>query len=253
MKLAIMAAMPDEVYTIHNAIHFHKKESRGERTYYFARHENIDVILVYSRCGKVSASSTATTLIEKYQVDHIIFTGVAGAVNENLNIGDIVLGEKSYQHDMDARPIFPRFEIPLTGYSIIKCNDEDIKIASLAIQNFIANIKNYVNADALKKFSIKQPKLSIGTIATGDQFIRDPMQHDGLKLANENILAVEMEGAAVAQVCHEYKVRYLIVRTISDRADHSAGIDFQTFITEVASHYSSGIVREIFKLIPHSF
>lgn len=249
MKLGIMAAMPDEVHTIHNDLDFYREEGHGERSYYFSKQENIDLFLVYSRVGKVSASSTATTLIEKYGVDYIVFTGVAGAVDQSLNIGDIVLGKNTYQHDMDARPLFPRFEVPLTGSSLFEANKQEINLASQAIQNFISNIKNYLVADFLNQFNIETPKLYVGTIATGDQFIKDPLHHDGLKINGENVLAVEMEGAAVAQVCKEHNVPYIIIRTISDKADHSAVINFQSFITNIASHYSSGIVQEYLRCL----
>ncbi|MFN3234917.1 MAG: 5'-methylthioadenosine/adenosylhomocysteine nucleosidase [Gammaproteobacteria bacterium] len=248
MKIAIMAAMPEEVNTIHDVIPFEQEVSQAKRTYYIGQFNGIEVILVYSRCGKVSAASTATTLIEKFRVDEIIFTGVAGAVDQQLNVGDVVLGVNAYQHDMDARPLFPRFEVPLTDQSLHQTCEKNTALAKKAISNFIDNKSQYIGNEYLEKFKLHSPSLHVGTIATGDQFINNPSHHEGLKFDGNHVLAVEMEGAAVAQVCEEHEIPCVLIRTISDKADHSAPINFQDFITNVASHYSSGIVREYLKL-----
>lgn len=247
MKIGIMAAMPEEIYTISSDMTFDKIEKHAQRKYYFGMYQDIELISVYSRCGKVSAASTATTLIERYHVDYIIFTGVAGAVDPNLLIGDIVLADACYQHDMDGTPLFPKFEIPLTGYSILRLDLKEITIAKHAIRNFIVNINDYIPTATLQQFMQIPPKLNIGTIATGDQFIKNPLHHDTLKYEGHHVLAVEMEGAAVAQVCMDHAIPYVLIRTISDKADHSAHVDFPSFIENIASHYSSGIIREFLK------
>jgi adenosylhomocysteine nucleosidase len=247
MKLGIMAAMPEEIHTIHHDINFSSSETHAKRTFYFGKQNGVDLVLVNSRVGKVSAATTATTLIEKYQVDAIFFIGVAGAVEPSVNIGDIILASDAYQHDMDARPIFPRFEVPLTGKSVFATDERFTLITQAAIENFLTNSKNYISEKSFKDFNITKPQLRIGTIATGDQFIKDPLHHEALKVEDETILAVEMEGAAVTQVCEEFEVPLVLVRTISDKADHSAHINFQDFIVEIASRYSSGIIQELLR------
>ncbi len=249
MKIGIMAAMPEEVHTIHHDIKFKKTIHHAERNYYFGTVNSTDIILVCSRCGKVSAAITATTLIEKFQVDKIIFTGVAGAVDNSLNIGDVVLSDTTYQHDMDGTPQFPRFEIPLSGRSIFKADDLELQLLKQATNNFLTNIYAYVNKDDLASLIKNKPKVYIGTIATGDQFIKDAANHHALKHHVHPTLAVEMEGAALAQVCAEFNIPYSLIRTISDKADHSAAIDFPKFLTKIASHYSSGVLQEYLKII----
>lgn len=247
MKIGIMAAMPAEVNTIHHDIPFYERVAHGEREYMLGQFESIELVLVFSRCGKVSAATTATTLIEKFAVDKLIFTGVGGAVDPRLNIGDIVLASKTYQHDMDGRPIFPRFEIPLTGRLFMETDPQAFMLAKEGIDQFIQRFDQYLDLAMLAKLGVHEPKLYTGIIATGDQFIQDAFNHEALQLQEEPVLAVEMEGAAVAQVCTEFKVPYMLIRTISDKADHSAAINFQTFIDNIASHYSSAIVQEILK------
>lgn len=247
MKIGIMGAMLDEVKQLKEALGAADEKTIADRTYYSGTLNDIDVTLVFSRWGKVAASSTATVLINNFGVDFIIFTGVAGAVDEDLNIGDIVIGEALYQHDMDARPIFPRFQIPLTSNILFKPNKIHVEQASSAATSFLSNIHNEIEESSLTKFSIFKPQVYTGVIASGDQFVANPISHESLKIDSEKVLAVEMEGAAVAQVCHEHEIPYIVVRTISDKANHTADIDFQSFVTEIASNYSSGIVQEYFK------
>ena len=185
--------------------------------------------------------------MDKETLGLILIMGVAGAVDKDLNIGDVVVGEALYQHDMDARPIFPRFQIPLTSNVLFKPNKSHVKKATNAAKSFLSSINKEIDEHTLIKFSIFKPQVHIGVIASGDQFVASPISHESLKIDSEKVLSVEMEGAAVAQVCHEHNVPYIVVRTISDKADHSADIDFQAFVAEVASNYSLGIVRNFFK------
>ena len=241
-NLGIMGAMEEEVLLIKNAMEITDEKKIADRIYYSGRLHDTNITLVFSRWGKVASASTATTLINTFGANFILFTGVAGAVDKTLNIGDIVIGESLYQHDMDARPIFPKFQIPLTENKLFKPRKEDIEKISAASNNFISNINNEIDKNTLIKFSVFKPKVCIGTIASGDQFVSNAATHENLKIESEKVLAVEMEGAAVAQVCQEHQVPYIVIRTISDKADHSASVDFKAFVKEVASHYSSGIV-----------
>jgi len=249
MKIGIIAAVPEEIKTIHDGMHFHETIERAERQYYLGNYETIELVLAYSRVGKVAASITATTLIERFNVEKIIFTGLAGAVSKDLNRGDIVLCDKTYQHDLDARPLCAQqFEEPLTGRSLFKLDAAEVKLAKTAIDNFIDNLEYYVDLNELKRLDVTKPKVHIGIIATGDQFIQDVANQKNLKVKGMEAMAVEMEGAAVAQVCAEYQIPYTLIRTISDKANDSAMASLQDFSLKVASHYSSGIIQEILKL-----
>ncbi len=252
MKIGIIAAVQDEIKTIHDDISFDKEKvvTHAERQYYLGTHEGMELVLVYSRVGKVAASMTATTLIEKFNVDLIIFTGLAGAVSKKLNRGDIILCDKTYQHDFDGRPLCEnQFEIPLTNRIFFETPQTQLNIAKKGIENFLANFNKYVNPIDLQKLEVDKPKLYVGVIATGDQFIQDIDNQKTLYTNKVETLAVEMEGAAVAQVCSEYQLPYILVRIISDKANDSAHVSLQEFSVKAASHYASGIVQEILSLL----
>lgn len=249
MKIGIISAVPEEIKTIHDDIHFHSSIDHAERQFFFGNYGAIELVLVYSRVGKVAASITAAALIEKFKVDKIIFIGLAGAVSNELERGDIILGNTTYQHDLDARPLCEQqFEVPLTGHRLFGLDADEISLAVTAIDNFLRNIEQYVDLGELARLQVSKPKLYIGTIATGDQFIEDVTTQKNLTVKGMEALAVEMEGAAVAQVCAEYQIPYTLIRIISDRANNSAIISLQEFSVKLASHYASGIIQEILKL-----
>jgi len=246
LKIGILGAMLEEVLSIKELMNITKETVIAGRTYSEGTINNIEVVLVFSRWGKVASASTTTTLINKFDVNSILFMGVAGAVSENLNIGDIVIGNGLYQHDMDARPFFDLYQIPLTSTIVFEPKTADVEKGKQAAERFVNRIESYFHADLLSKYSIFKPVVHTGLIASGDKFIADPKTHENLGYkSRENItLAVEMEGASVAQVCEDYQIPYLVIRVVSDKADHSAAVDFQSFIADVASKYSSGIITE---------
>jgi len=186
-------------------------------------------------------------LIENFGVTEIIFTGVAGALHADLKIGDIVLGKRLVQHDMDARPIMKRFEIPLLQKTFFEADPERLELASRAITGLLTEktLHQLFPEDVRAKFSINCPRLFTGDIASGDQFFSSQDQKEALHNELPSILCVEMEGAAVAQVCYEHDIPFTIIRTISDSANDNAHIDFPSFIKSVASKYSAEIIRNI--------
>src|SRR5579862_9742959 len=115
MKIGIVGAMPQEIALLQRDLQHPRVETRGMRQYLQGTLYGKDVVLVFSRCAKVAAASTVTTLIEVFGVDLVVFTGAAGAADPRLEIGDVVIGTSLVQHDLDARPLFPRFEVPLLG------------------------------------------------------------------------------------------------------------------------------------------
>lgn len=246
LKIGILGAMLEEISSIKAMMTIDREITIANRIYYEGRINNKDVVVVFSRWGKVAAASTATSLINIFKVDFILFTGVAGAVRDHLNIGDLVIGNGLYQHDMDARPFFDQHQIPLTNTIVFAPTTSEIVRAKIAVERFIENINTLFTNDILQEYSIFKPILHIGLIASGDKFISNPGDHANLNYYNKEnkTLAVEMEGASVAQVCEDYQIPYIVIRIISDKADHSAVIDFKSFISGVASKYSSEIIRE---------
>ncbi|HVZ41859.1 MAG TPA: 5'-methylthioadenosine/adenosylhomocysteine nucleosidase [Candidatus Kapabacteria bacterium] len=242
--IGIMGAMTEEISALVDAMEPGGRSVRaGLRDYHVGRLWGHDVAVVFSRWGKVAAATTATHLIAEFGAASILFTGVAGAANPGLRIGDIVVAGDVYQHDMDARPIFPRHEIPLLGITAIETDAVLRERLLVAAQRFIAEqLTADVRPDAVQRFNLARPAVVIGGVASGDKFFAS--SDDIVKLhARLPVECVEMEGAAVAQVCYEHGVPFAMVRTISDTADETAHIDFMAFVKEVASVYSRGILR----------
>ncbi len=246
MRIGIMGAMPEEVDILRQQMTDISEVEHGGRKYYLGKLNKTEVVLVFSRWGKVAAAATVTSLITEFRINQLIFTGVAGAVAPDLKIGDIVIGEQYYQHDMDARPLFEKHVVPLTGMTFFKADTVLIKKAEAACKTLLESPVEHIGDGALKEFGINQPKYVIGTIASGDQFIADTKKTQAILSDHPKTAAVEMEGAAVAQVCHDYKIPFVIIRTISDVADHAAHIDFPKFINKIAKHYSENIIRDMF-------
>ncbi len=239
--------MREEMQTLLENLQQSVSSTKGMRTYYSGKLFNIDVVLVFSRWGKVASSTTVTQLINDYDIDEIIFTGVAGAISKNLNIGDIIIGKHLYQYDLDASPLFKKFEIPLLNKLYFKTSTTHREQLYKATQSFLGSYSDLIDREKAQSFHITSPKVIISDIASGDQFISDT--NSILKLATElsTVSCVEMEGAAIAQVCYEYNIPFSIIRIISDKANDNAHIDFPKFAKEIASHYALGILENYCK------
>lgn len=242
--------MPQEIARLQTAIAAPRRVTRGMRDYVTGTIGAHDVVLVFSRWGKVAAASTVTTLIEAFGVDRILFTGVAGAIDGDLAVGDVVIATELIQHDMDVSAVvdlkLARFEIPLLHRSSFPADPALVTAATEAASRYLSRtLLRDVGADELRAFGVAAPKVRAGLIVSGDQFIADATRAAGLKALLPQAQCVEMEGAAVAQVCYEHNVPMAIVRVISDKADHAAPVDFLRFIDKVASHFTSGIVLEM--------
>ena len=246
--IGIMGAMPEEIDGVVALLSNCVAISMGKRTYFSGQINGIETVVVFSRWGKVAAATTATTLIHEFKITELLFTGVAGAINSDLKIGDIVLGKRLIQHDMDARPLMKQYEIPLLSKTYFETDSTHLDIASKAIHTVFENksLHSVICEQDLMEFNISQPKLVIGDIASGDQFFSTNLQKQNLNAQLPNVLCVEMEGAAVAQVCYEYEIPFSIIRTISDVADETAHIDFPSFIKKISSKYAAEIIKNIY-------
>jgi adenosylhomocysteine nucleosidase len=242
----IMSAMDEEIRKLVSALDPLEEEwKEGGRTYYKGKLWGKEVVLVFSRWGKVAAAATVTVLITKFAVKQIIFTGVAGSVDGKLKAGDIVIGKNVYQHDMDARPLFRQFEIPLLNVCELKCEENLVMKAREGALKFLNDINEDSLKDVLREFKITKPQVLEGLIASGDKFFNSKEDVDNLKKCLPEALCVEMEGGAVAQVCHEYGMPFVVIRTISDSSDENSHVDFEKFIDLVACNYSYAILKNM--------
>ena len=247
MLLGLMGAMPEEMDKVIAQITDKEIIERGSRLYYRGKLYGQDVVAVFSRWGKVAAAATAANLILEFNVDRIIFTGIAGAISPELNIGDIVIGERLFQHDMDARPLMRRFEIPLTGKTSFETPAENVKLMTQAAHNFLKNNSEF--RQELTKHNIYNLKLVAGDIASGDLFISSLEMKNQISRNLPSVVCAEMEGAAVAQVCDDYGIPLVVVRIISDQSDGEIHLLESGFVNHHAGYYSLGILKEYVKLI----
>lgn len=246
MPIGILAAMPQEIAHVVRDVRADSIHESGMRTYHRGSLHGVDCIVTLSRVGKVAAAATVMHLILEFGVSEIIFTGVAGALSPDLNVGDIVVATELIQHDLDARPLFPRFEAPLLGVSRFRVEHERAARAQRAAEQYLgADFTSAISETDRARFNLHQPRVHTGLIASGDQFITSIAARDALRDVLPDALCVEMEGAAVAQVCHEHHVPLTVIRTISDSADDDAPINFSAFMENIASEYSRGIMKRI--------
>jgi adenosylhomocysteine nucleosidase len=215
-----------------------KCERVGDREFYPASLYGQDVVLAFSRWGKVAAAITTTHLIDAYAVDSVWFTGVAGALDPTLSVGDIVIAEGLIQHDLDARPLFSQFEIPLSGRARLLTDPTQRTALVNAAAEFLEHeFQSTVPAHVQARFGIVSPRVVQADIATGDRFISSAADAKKLRALLPSCACVEMEGAAVAQACIESRIPFAVLRVISDSANDDAHVDFQRFVTEVAGIY----------------
>jgi len=214
MVVGVMGAMPEEIEPILKRLESVQKHEVADNLYYTALYGSIDLVIAYSKIGKVFSALTAATMIEKFGVQKMLFSGVAGAINPELKIGDLIAATKLCQHDLDITAFGHPYGFVPEGKVFIEANPRLLEIAS----------------DVAKKLGLK---LKQGVIATGDQFVASLERKSWIE-QTFNADALEMEGASVAVVCDALNVPFFILRAISDVADMDAGFDFDTFLQSSA-------------------
>lgn len=224
--IGLIGAMDEEIELLLAQMVSSKKVSKAGVNYVKGTLQGREIVVCKSGVGKVNAAVTTQILIDHFGVSQVLFTGVAGALDPRLNIGDIVISSSCMQHDMDVTPLgYERGVIPYQSISDFPADDRLISLAEQACKELSA--EGYL----------------VGKVLSGDQFIasRDTVQTLYEQL---NGVCAEMEGSAVAQVCHMNGVPYVVIRSMSDKADGSAHVNFAEF-TVKASQRSHSIVSHI--------
>lgn len=227
-KLAIMGAMEEEIEPL--LAHFEnvKVNEFANNKYYEVNYNGLDIVIAYSKIGKVFASLTASTMIEKFGCDTLLFSGVAGGINPELNIGDLIIADKLCQHDLDITAFgHPNGFVP-GGKVFVETSKE-------------------LNDVAKKVAAENGLKVIEGTIATGDQFVHSSERKEFIE-STFKADALEMEGASVAVVCDALDVPFFILRAISDTADMDAGFDFDEFLKSSAKNSAEYLIKIVNKL-----
>ncbi len=157
----------------------------------------------------------------------------------------MIIADQLVQHDMDARPLMPQFEIPLLQKTYFEKSEPHFRRACAAVSKVLDPGSPFLrqHRQELAAFSIERPVWYSGLIGSGDRFIADASAQEALRAALPDLMCVEIEGAAVAQVGYECGIPATIIRTVSDTADEQSPVDFQQFISNVSRQYSREIVR----------
>ncbi|RYF08078.1 MAG: 5'-methylthioadenosine/adenosylhomocysteine nucleosidase [Comamonadaceae bacterium] len=260
MTTAILSALLQEQAGLAAGLQQARRCIHAGRTFWQGRLHGHDVVLALSGIGKVAAATTATALIERFGAARIVFTGVAGGVGDGVQVGDVVVASDYLQHDMDASPLFPRWELPGYGRTRLACDAPLTARLAAAVDMCLLEMGGAGQAVAdAQAASVNRvlprgprvPRRHTGLVASGDLFVSTAAAalalRDALRACDHDVLAVEMEGAAVAQVCADYGIPFGAVRTISDRADDAAHVDFARFVETVASRYADQIVGQFMR------
>ncbi|MDE6208837.1 MAG: 5'-methylthioadenosine/adenosylhomocysteine nucleosidase [Lachnospiraceae bacterium] len=217
--VGIIGAMEVEVAKLKEMLTDTETLEKAGMTFLSGKLNGKDVVVVRSGIGKVNAGICTQILVDAYNVDYIINTGVAGSLNNDINIGDIVLSSDTLQHDMDATGFgYEIGVIPQMKQSVFEADKRLIDIAKKCFEDKITDVNVFV-----------------GRIVSGDQFISDKDKKNWL-VENFKGYCTEMEGAAIAQAAYLNGVPFIVIRAISDKADDSATEDYPTFEAKAAAH-----------------
>jgi adenosylhomocysteine nucleosidase len=241
-RLAIISAMDEELSALLPLLADARSELHAGRRFHLGRLGAHEAVLVLCGIGKVAAACTATLLAERYSAGRMVFTGVAGGLHAQVRVGDVVIASELLQHDLDASPLFPRHEVPLLGLARFAADAELSAQWQAAAQSALNTSAQWLDADAAA-LGVTKPRLHRGLVISGDRFVATAAESQALRTELPDALAVEMEGAAVAQVCHAFGLPLAVLRIISDRADDSAHVDFQRFLGSVVRRMTATIVQ----------
>lgn len=226
-KIAIIGAMDEEIQALTEELKNKIETPWAFTTIYEGILFGRDVIIAKCGVGKVLSAILTQHLIDTYNIDQIICTGVAGSLNNNFNIGDVILSQDLIQHDMDATAVgFERGLIPFTDHKVLMASS--------------------ILLEKAKSFTSPEFKSLPGRILSGDVFVTHNYHHRNALTDELQGDACEMEGASIALVCTVHKVPFIVIRSISDKADGTSHMDFWEFV-KIAAKRSHALVEHILR------
>ncbi|WP_432355182.1 5'-methylthioadenosine/S-adenosylhomocysteine nucleosidase [Sporosarcina sp. A2] len=230
MKVAIIGAMEEEVTILKNQIQLAKETVIAGYEFTEGTLKDRQVVLVKSGIGKVNAAVATTLLLQLFKPEVVLNTGSAGGIGENLEVGTVVLSKDVTHHDVDVTAF---------GYALGQVPGGPV--------TYVADEKLLeVAAQAVK--AIGKHAHATGLIASGDVFMSDANRVYTVKQQFPELIAAEMEAAAVAQVCHEFSVPFVVIRALSDIAGKESSLSFDEFLPAAAQHSSEVVIEVISKL-----
>ncbi|WP_203361671.1 5'-methylthioadenosine/S-adenosylhomocysteine nucleosidase [Bacillus sp. REN10] len=230
MKIAIIGAMEEEVTILRDHIDVKQVETIANSEYTTGTMNGAEVILLRSGIGKVNAAMTTSVLLQHFQPDVIINTGSAGGLNPELNVGDVVISTEVRHHDVDVTAFGYEYgQVPQLPAAF----EADEKLLNIAV------------SCAKEEEGIQVVK---GLIATGDSFMSDPERVKFIGTKFNDLQAVEMEAAAIAQVAYQFGTPFVVIRSLSDIAGKESNISFDQFLPKAALHSSQLVMKMVDQL-----
>lgn len=230
MTIAVIGAMEQEVELLRGALQNTKTETIANSEYTTGTYEGKEVVLLKSGIGKVNAAMSTTILLEKYNPKVVINTGSAGGFDATLKVGDIVISDEVRHHDVDVTAF--GYEIgQMAGMPASYKSDEKLmEVAKQAVEE------------------VGEHNYSVGLICSGDVFMSNPERVETVRKDFPTMKAVEMEAAAVAQVCHQFNTPFVVIRALSDIAGQESSMSFDEFLPVAAKHSTEIVLNAITKL-----
>lgn len=230
MTIAVIGAMEQEVELLRDALQNTKTETIANSEYTTGTYEGKDVVLLKSGIGKVNAAMSTTILLEKFNPKVVINTGSAGGFDAALKVGDIVISDEVRHHDVDVTAF--GYEIgQMAGMPAAYKSDENLmEVAKQAVKE------------------VGEHNYSVGLICSGDVFMSNPERVEAVRKDFPTMKAVEMEAAAVAQVCHQFNTPFVVIRALSDIAGQESSMSFDEFLPVAAKHSTEIVLNAITKL-----
>jgi adenosylhomocysteine nucleosidase len=224
VKAAIIGAMEEEVTILRDQMEGRKETVIANCEFSTGRINGVDVILLKSGIGKVNAAMATAILLERFRPNYVINTGSAGGFLATLNVGDIVISSEVVHHDVDVTAFGYEYGQVPGMPARYQADKTLIDIAKRAAQQ------------------ISDVQVATGLIATGDSFMNDPARVEFVRGKFPELCAVEMEAAAIAQVCTQFAVPFVIIRALSDIAGKESDVSFEQFLDTAAKHSADLVV-----------
>ncbi|WP_226667298.1 5'-methylthioadenosine/S-adenosylhomocysteine nucleosidase [Metabacillus litoralis] len=230
MKIAIIGAMEEEVTILRDQLDNREQEVIANSEFTKGTYNGVEVVLLKSGIGKVNAALSTTLLLDRYKPDYVINTGSAGGFHPELNVGDVVISTEVRHNDVDVTAFGYEYgQVPGLPAAYLP----DHKLVDIAVR---------------KAEEISDIQVAKGLIVTGDSFLNDPVKVEFIRSKFSNLYAGEMEAAAIAQVCHQFEVPFVVIRALSDIAGKESNVSFDQFLDQAAKH-SANLVLKIVEAI----
>ncbi|OIP56719.1 MAG: 5'-methylthioadenosine/S-adenosylhomocysteine nucleosidase [Helicobacteraceae bacterium CG2_30_36_10] len=229
MKIAIMGAMPEEVAPILEKLGEYKTTEYANNKFYEATYKGVDLVIAYSKIGKVFSTLTASTMIQHFGADRLLFSGVAGAISSSLKVGDLIVATKLAQHDLDITAFGHPFGYVPEGSVYVEADAKMIEMSKEVAKEMDKSVQE-------------------GIIATGDQFVANEEKKNWIA-DTFKADALEMEGASVAVVCNALNIPFFVLRAISDAADMDASFSFDEFLEKSAVESAEFVMKMVDKIV----